>query len=67
MTRRLLAGRVSATREADRLRAEARVRWRELRAGRYPPWCVLFALRPLLALVLPAAARQAWRRLRARA
>lgn len=67
VTRRLLAGRVSATREADRLRAEARVRWRELRAGRYPPWCVLFALRPLLALVLPAAARQAWRRLRARA
>ena len=67
VTRRLLAGRVSATREADRLRAEARVRWRELRAGRYPPWCVLFALRPRLALVLPAAARQAWRRLRARA
>ena len=38
--RRLLPGRISATREADRLRAEARVRWRELRAGHYPPWCV---------------------------
>jgi glycosyltransferase involved in cell wall biosynthesis len=65
--RRLLPGRVSATREADRLRAEARVRWRELRAGRYPAWCVVFALRPRLALALPAAARQAWRRLQARA
>jgi len=67
VTRRLLPGRVSATRESDRLRAEARVRWRELRAGRYPAWCIVFALRPRLALVLPAAARQAWRRMRARA
>jgi len=67
VVRRLLPGRVSATREADRLRAEARVRWRELRAGRYPPWCVVFALRPQLALALPAAARHAWRRLHARA
>jgi glycosyltransferase involved in cell wall biosynthesis len=67
VVRRLLPGRVSATREADRLRAEARVRWRELRAGHYPPWCVVFALRPRVALVLPAAARQAWRRLQARA
>ena len=67
VVRRLLPGRISATREADRLRAEARVRWRELRAGHYPPWCVVFALRPRLALVLPAAARQAWRRLHARA
>jgi hypothetical protein len=65
--RRLLPGRISATREADRLRAEARVRWRELRVGRYPAWCVVFALRPRLALALPAAARQAWRRLQARA
>ena len=29
-------------------------------------WCVLFVLRPRLALALPAGARQAWRRLRAR-
>ena len=64
--RRLLPDRVSARREADRLRAETRVRWRELRAGRYPAWCVVFALRPRLALALPASARHAWRRLMAR-
>jgi glycosyltransferase involved in cell wall biosynthesis len=64
---RLLPGRVSATREVDRLRAEARVRWRELRAGRYPAWCVVYALRPQLALALPAAARRAWRRRRTHA
>ena len=66
VTRRLLPDRVSARREADRLRAEARVRWRELRAGRYPAWCVVFAVRPTLALALPASARHAWRRLMAR-
>lgn len=62
VVRRLLPARVSTARDADRLRAEARVRWREVRAGRYPPWCAVFALRSWLALALPAAARRAWRR-----
>lgn len=66
VVRRLLPTRVSAVREAERLGAEARVRWREVRAGRYPPWCAVFALRSWLALVLPASGRRAWRRARRR-
>jgi len=56
--RRLVSGRVSAVRDDDRLRAEARVRWRAVRSHAYPWWCAAFALRPLMALALP----QAWRR-----
>lgn len=63
VVRRLLPGRVSATREAERLRAEARVRWRAVRRGAYPPWCAVFALRPLLAQAIPAGARRLLRRL----
>lgn len=59
--RRLVAGRVSVEREEDRLRAEARVRWRAVAAGVYPPWCALFALRPALALALPRPLRRAMR------
>lgn len=66
VVRRLLPTRVSASREAERLRSEARVRWREVAAGRYPWWCAVFALRSWLALALPAAARRAWRRARHR-
>jgi len=62
VVRRLLPGRISATREAERLRAEARVRWRAVRAGAYPAWCALFALRPYLAQALPASARRLLRR-----
>ena len=60
--RRLAPGRVSAVRDDDRLRAEARVRWRAVRSRAYPCWCALFALRPLAALALPSAWRRALRR-----
>jgi glycosyltransferase involved in cell wall biosynthesis len=55
--RRLAPGRVSAVRDSDRLRAEARVRWRAVRTGAYPWWCTAYVLRPLTALALP----RAWR------
>ncbi len=61
VTRRLAVGRVSAVREDDRLRAEARVRWRAVRCRAYPWWCAVFALRPLVALALPATWRRALR------
>jgi glycosyltransferase involved in cell wall biosynthesis len=60
--RRLVAGRVTEARDDDRLRAEARARWRAVRAGTYPPWSALFALRPLLALALPGPLRGPLRR-----
>jgi hypothetical protein len=60
--RRLVAGRVTAEREDERLRAEARARWRAVRRGGYPPWCAVFALRPALALALPRSLRRALRR-----
>jgi glycosyltransferase involved in cell wall biosynthesis len=66
VVRRLLPGRISATRDAERLRAEARVRWRAVRAGAYPAWCALFALRPYLAQALPASGRRILRRFRTR-
>jgi glycosyltransferase involved in cell wall biosynthesis len=61
VVRRLGAGRVSVEREEDRLRTEARVRWRAVVSGAYPPWCALFALRPALALALPRRLRRAVR------
>jgi glycosyltransferase involved in cell wall biosynthesis len=61
VVRRLGAGRVSVEREEDRLRTEARVRWRAVVSGAYPPWCALFALRPALALALPRPLRRAVR------
>jgi glycosyltransferase involved in cell wall biosynthesis len=64
VVRRLLPGRVTAVRDAERLRAEARVRWRAVRSGAYPWWCAIFAARPALALALPAAWRRALRRAR---
>jgi glycosyltransferase involved in cell wall biosynthesis len=60
--RHLVSGRVTASREDERLRAEARARWRAVRAGAYPPWGALFALRPLLALALPGSLRAPLRR-----
>jgi len=62
VVRRLLPGRVGARRDGDRLRTEARVRWRAVRGGQYPWWCAVFALRPALALALPPAVRRAVRR-----
>jgi len=60
--RRLLPGRVTTAREGERFKAEARIRWRAVRSGAYPPWCAVWALRPLLARALPGAARRAVRR-----
>jgi glycosyltransferase involved in cell wall biosynthesis len=62
VVRRLLPGRVSAERDSARLRAEARIRWRAVREGAYPPWCAAFALRPVLALAVPAPLRRILRR-----
>ncbi|PYN85628.1 MAG: glycosyl transferase [Candidatus Rokuibacteriota bacterium] len=59
--RRLPPGRISAVRNNERLLAEARVRWRAVRSHAYPWWCVVFALRPVTALALPAAWRRALR------
>jgi len=53
VTRRLVAGRVTVARDDERLRAEARARWRAVRRGAYPAWCAAFAVRPLLALAVP--------------
>ena len=64
VVRRLLPGRVSVARDAERLRAEARARWRAVRAGAYPRWCVVFALRPTLAAAMPARLRHMLRRVR---
>ena len=61
VVRRLGEERVSVEREEDRLRTEARVRWRAVMSGAYPPWCALFALRPALALALPRQLRRAVR------
>jgi hypothetical protein len=61
VTRRLVAGRVTAAREDERLRAEARARWLAVRRGAYPPWGALWALRPLAALALPRPVRAALR------
>ena len=64
VVRRLLPGRVSLARDAARLAAEARVRWRAVTDGAYPWWYAVFALRPVLALALPGALRRALRRAR---
>ena len=62
VVRRLLPGRISAARDAERLCAEARVRWRAVRSGAYPWWCAIFLLRPLTALLLPRPVRGFLRR-----
>jgi glycosyltransferase involved in cell wall biosynthesis len=67
VTRRLVPGRVSMARDDERLHAEARVRWRAVRDGAYPWWCALYAVRPVMALALPAGWRRAVRRARANA
>jgi glycosyltransferase involved in cell wall biosynthesis len=62
VVRRLIPGRVSVERDSARLRAEARIRWRAVRGGAYPPWCAVYALRPALALAVPPPLRRALRR-----
>ncbi|HEY7654411.1 MAG TPA: glycosyltransferase [Methylomirabilota bacterium] len=66
LIRRLVPGRVSATRDRERLTAEARVRWRAVASGAYAPWCAIFALRSVLALAVPLPLRRALRRARGR-
>ncbi|MBI5629060.1 MAG: hypothetical protein HY953_09085 [Candidatus Rokubacteria bacterium] len=58
MLRRLTPGRVSASHDTDRLRAEVAVKFRAIRARAYPPWCGVYLLKPLLALALPSSARR---------
>jgi len=58
LIRYLVPGRVTAVRDEDRLRAEARARWRAVRRGTYPPWCAVHALRPVLALAVPRPLRR---------
>jgi glycosyltransferase involved in cell wall biosynthesis len=60
--RRLVAGRVTASRDSERLWAEARARWRAVCRGTYPCWCAVFALRPALVLATPLPVRRALRR-----
>ena len=62
VVRRLLPGRVSATREDDRLRAEMRARWRAVRRGTYPWWTAAWAARAAIALAAPRPVRATWRR-----
>jgi glycosyltransferase involved in cell wall biosynthesis len=61
VVRRLVAGRVTAARDGDRLRTEVHVRWRALRDGRYPWSAIVHVLRPALALALPPPLRRAVR------
>lgn len=60
--RRLLPGRVSAVREMERSATEARVRWRAVKSGAYPWWCVIFLLKPLTARLVPPPVRRYVRR-----
>ena len=62
--RRLLPGRVSAVRDAERLATEVRVRWRAVRSRAYPWWCAIFLLKPVAGLLLPGRVRDALRGLR---
>jgi glycosyltransferase involved in cell wall biosynthesis len=62
--RRLRPDRVSLSRDRERLRSEARVRWRAIRSGAYPPWCAVFLAKPLLGLALPGPLRRRLRALR---
>jgi glycosyltransferase involved in cell wall biosynthesis len=66
VVRRLLPGRVTAERQAERWQAEATVRWRAVQSGAYPPWCTLWVLRPLLAQAFPGTTRRLLRRFRNR-
>ncbi len=62
VVRRLVPGRVTLARDSERLRAEARARWRAVRRGAYPLRCAAFALRPALVLALPLPLRALLRR-----
>ncbi len=64
VTRRLVPGRISVTRDDERLRAEMRARWRAVRRGTYPWWSAGWVARSALALALPRPLRDALRRVK---
>jgi hypothetical protein len=64
VVRHLLPGRISISREDDRLRAEIRARWRAIRHGEYPWWAVVWVARAAAALAIPGRLRRPLRRLR---
>jgi glycosyltransferase involved in cell wall biosynthesis len=66
VVRCLVPGRVTLERDTERLRAEARARWRAIRRRTYPLLCVAFALRPALVAALPSPIRALLRRTRGR-
>ena len=66
VVRRLVPGRVTLERDSERLRAEARARWRAIRRRTYPWWGVAFVLRPALVAALPSSVRARLRRARER-
>jgi glycosyltransferase involved in cell wall biosynthesis len=61
--RRLHPGSISATADTLRLRSEAAIRWRAIRASAYSPWHAVFALQPALTSLVPTRARSQLRRL----
>src|SRR2546422_8310513 len=58
VVRRLLPGRVTAVRGAERLRAETRLRLRAGRRGAAPRGCAVFAARPVRRPAPPRAPRR---------
>ena len=64
VTRRLVPGRISVTRDDERLRAETRARWRAVRRGTYPWWSAGWAARSAVALAVPRSLRNALRRVK---
>ncbi len=60
--RRLSPGRVSRSRDTERLRTELRIKGRALRSGAYPVWCAVYLVKPLLALAVPVGLRGFLRR-----
>ena len=56
--RRVVPKRLDPIRDEEQLQIEARVRWRAVREGAYPPWCAVFAARAVLALALPRSLRR---------
>lgn len=62
MQRRYGTHNISLKRESEQLRQAIRLRWRVLRRGDYPPWSVIFLLRPLAVGIMPARVRTGLRR-----
>ncbi|MBI4437486.1 glycosyltransferase [Candidatus Uhrbacteria bacterium] len=54
MQKRFTTGMISYAREREQIRCALRVRWRAIRRGSYPYWCLIFLVKPLVATLLPA-------------